>query len=298
MSHADSFKSRIIEVARTAPASASQSNGHAGRSRSDYGSGSTTMPLQVMFEPQPPQLEAPQPVPFEAPAPREEVITTLALSTPVLIMEEVQPESLGDPRLIVLQRPASEQARSFRLLQHRLFAQHDPRVIAVTSALPGEGKTTCAANLALVLSEQTFSNVLLVDGNLTRPGIGDLFRFEPAESLMAKLLRSEDASVPYAVASLAGSRLQLAALRPDAALGKRLDRPLLSSLLRALRGVYDYIVVDTAAVSESADAHVVGQCADAVLVSARAGRSRKTALRRTLAQLDPANVAGVVLLDT
>jgi len=290
MSQAEGFKSRIIEVAWSPAVSPAASNGQGNGQGAPqgnghqqlYSNGRTTMPLA-------PVVEAP---------PRREVITTLALSSPIYVMEEVQPEGLIDPRLIVLREPASARARSFRLLQHRLFAEHDPRVVTVSSAGPGEGKTTCAANLALVLSEATFSRVLLLDLNLTRPGVGELFRFDPADNLLTKLLRSEDAAAPYAVASLAQSRLQLAALRPELAAGKRLDRALLSTLLQALRNVYDYVVVDAASVADGADANVASECADAVVLTARAGKSRKGGLRQAIQQLRSANVVGTVLIDT
>jgi Mrp family chromosome partitioning ATPase len=240
-------------------------------------------------------------VPFtrQEPAPQPQTITTFAWTTlPVSVVEEVQlPEQL-DPRLVALIQPDSAQARSYRLLQHRLFAQGDPRVIAVTSANPGEGKTTCAANLALVLSEETLSRVLLVEANLVRPGLADLFCFDPSDSFMTKLLRSEDATPPHAVASVSGIRLQLAAVHPDLARGKRIDRALLAEAVRELRSSYDYIVFDTAAVPESADVNSVCVCSDAALVVARAGRSRRSELVRAVDQLKPASVAGVVLLDT
>lgn len=219
-------------------------------------------------------------------------------SPPVILTEEVELPALPDPRLVVLREPSSVQARSYRLLEHRLIALGDPRVIAVTSAEPGEGKTTCAANLALVLSEETGSRVLLVDANLPRPGIGDLFGFEPTDSFMIKLLRSEEAAPPHAVASVSGIRLQLAALHPTVAQGKRLDRMLFGAAMQELRRMYDYIIIDTASVLESADANSVSVCADGVIVAARSGRSRKSSLSRALDQLKPARVIGTVLIDT
>jgi Mrp family chromosome partitioning ATPase len=239
------------------------------------------------------------PVPEPAvPIVQTQALATFAWSSPsVVLMEEVELTAQLDPRLIVLREPASAQARSFRLLEHRLLMLGNPRVIAVTSAERGEGKTTCAANLALVLSEETQARVLLVDANLPRPGVGDLFGFEPTDSFMIKLLRSEDASPPHAVASIGGMRLQLAALHPLVTRGKRLDRMLLASALHELRRMYDYIVLDTASVLESADANCVSLCADGVLLAARAGKSRKSAMARALDQLKPAPVLGTVLLD-
>src|SRR4051812_41850882 len=128
-----------------------------------------------------------------APSRPAQAITTFAWSSsPVCIVEEVGPGLERDPRLVLLTAPGSAQARSYRLLQHRVFAKGAPRVIAVTSAEPGEGKTTCAANLALAFAEATLSRVLLMDANLARPAVAELFGYEPSDSFMIKLLRNED----------------------------------------------------------------------------------------------------------
>jgi Mrp family chromosome partitioning ATPase len=227
-----------------------------------------------------------------------EAITTFAWnSSPIAVIEQVELTAQLDPRLAALIAPGSAEAQAYRMLEHRLYAKADPRVIAITSAEPGAGKTTCAANLALVLAEAALARVLLIDANLTRPGVADLFGFEPADSLMTKLLRSEDSAPPYAVASVSHTSLQLAALHRDAGKGKRLDRALFSEALRSLRSAYDYVVIDTASALESADVNSVSQCSDGVVMVARAGKSHRSALRKAIQQLQPANVLGTVLID-
>lgn len=227
-----------------------------------------------------------------------DAITTFAWnSSPISIVEEVDLPSRLDPRLVALHAPTSAQTQAYRLLEHRLYTKTNPRVIAVTSAEPGAGKTTCAANLALVLAEAPLARVLLIDANLVRPGIADLFGYEPADNLMTKLLRSGDAAPPYAVASMSQSSLQLAALKDDSGRGRRIDRALFSEALRSLRSAYDYIIIDTASALESADVNAVSESADGVVMVARAGKSRQGNLRRAIQQLPPASVVGTVLLD-
>src|SRR5215216_5360676 len=66
-----------------------------------------------------------------------EAITTFAWNTsPTAIVEEVDLPAQLDPRLVTLSEPASARAQSFRLLEHRLVAKGNPRVIAVNSAEP------------------------------------------------------------------------------------------------------------------------------------------------------------------
>lgn len=228
--------------------------------------------------------------------PSDNVALALRKPKPTIALEHAElPESL-DARLVMLREPESSQARSYRALRHRLLSTPEVRVVAVTSARPGDGKTTCAANLALALAEDTMLRVLLIDANLPRPALGRVFGFTPSESLVEQLARFLDLYPPYPVASIGGTRIHVAAL-PESPPQGRLERSLLAAALSELRNAYDYIVVDTAAVLESADADIVGECADAAILVARAGTSRKTDLRRAVSQLAPAVVLGTVLLD-
>src|SRR5438477_583444 len=92
-----------------------------------------------------------------------------------------RPPADPDERLILVRDPDSARAASFRVLRHRLQEKGDPRVIAVTSAGPREGKTTCAVNLALALGECGRAKVLLIEANLWTPALAPLFGFMPPE---------------------------------------------------------------------------------------------------------------------
>jgi Mrp family chromosome partitioning ATPase len=225
-------------------------------------------------------------------------ITTRAWPSKVFVLDEVELPARADARLVMLREPESERARSYRLLQHRLLARSDPRVIVVTSAEPGEGKTTVAVNLALALADETMARILLVEANLRRPALAKLFCFEPGESFVGRMAEHREVVPPYSVAAILGTRLQIAALPSSVAPDARLDRLLLGEAIGDLRDAYDYIVIDAASVLESADTDVVAECADGVIVAARSRKSRKNALRRAVRELSPATVFGTVLLDS
>ncbi len=232
---------------------------------------------------------------WPSPASSESIV---AHGEPVPIVDVEQaflPEQL-DARLVMLHAPESQQARSFRLLRHRLLGLGDPRVIAMTSARPREGKTTCAVNLALALAEEAMARVLFIDANLRRPSAGSLFGFEPTQSLVGEMARGSHTSPPYPIVAIRGTRLHVAALPSVPIPEARLDRLLLGTALNDLRDVYDYVIVDASSVLESGDADIVGECAGGVLLAARAGVTRKSDLRHTIDQLRPANVLGTVLV--
>jgi Mrp family chromosome partitioning ATPase len=229
----------------------------------------------------------------------EELSRVIALGArPTIWLEHVSLPDTFDSRLVILNEPGSKRARSYRLLRHRLFCHADPRIVAVTSAFPGEGKTTCALNLALAMAEDTMTRVLLVDANLRRPALARIFGFTPSESLVENISRFADVAPPYPVVSISGTRLHVAALPETPLEGGRLDRTLFAVALSDLRDAYDYVVIDAASVLESGDVDVVGECSDGVIVAARAGRSRKADMRRAISQLAPAPMLGSVLIDS
>lgn len=232
------------------------------------------------------------------PSPAENAIVTHGEPVPIIDVRQIIPYGELDPRVVLLREPASRTARAFRLLRHRLLGIGDPRIIAVASARPGEGKTTCAVNLALALSEEVMTRVLLLEADLRRPIAARLFAFEPHDTLIEAMLRTNEASPPYPVAAVPASRMHVAALPIEPLPGVHLDRTLLAAAISDLRDVYDYVVIDAGSVLESHDAHVATECASAVIATARAGKSTRHELRRALDQLRPAPIVGTVLFES
>jgi Mrp family chromosome partitioning ATPase len=218
-------------------------------------------------------------------------------SSHAMVAEALTLDGEPDERLVLLNGAASGQARAYRLLRHRLRALGDPRVITVTSAEAGAGKTTCAVNLALALADETLARVLLIEANVERPAFAGLFGFAPGDSFVNRLVQSRDATPPYPIAGLVGTRLHVAALSAAAPPGARLDRSLFDLVIADLRRGYHHVVIDAASVLESADANVCAECADGTILVARAGKSRKSALQRAIKELSPSKVLGCVLLD-
>ena len=144
-------------------------------------------------------------------------------------------------------------------------------MLVLTSTCSGEGKTTTVLNLALSLAEICANRVLLVDGSLqssSRPSLSSLLRL-PSENGLAEVL----AAVPTIRSSRFSRRRRGtictscprgANTAPEAA-SALLQSPHLRTLLRRLRGSFDWILVDAPAASTLPDAGLLAAPSDGIL---------------------------------
>jgi succinoglycan biosynthesis transport protein ExoP len=201
-----------------------------------------------------------------------------------------------DARIAHLLTPDSPQKESFRLLWHRLVASSAPRVIVVTSASQNEGKTTCALSMAAVIGENRSQRVLLLEANPHGPTLGPLLGIGDPRCIVEQIAAGAERRrywVTYDVPQL-GIHVAPAAKNPG---HRRFDESSLRGALASLRRAYDYIVIDTPPALKRADVNVVAGVADAVILSARRKHSRLSSIKKTIAQLEPARVAGLALFD-
>lgn len=178
---------------------------------------------------------------------------------------------------------------------------HSRSVLVVTSPLPGDGKSTSALHLAVLLARQG-ANVALVDGDLRN---GTLARVVGAEERpgLAECLAGE-ATLSEALRPLVGSFDAPSLLflpRGDVRRlpGGEVDEARLTDVLGALRNACDVIVFDTPPVNLVPDAAIAASMSDGVVLVARAGRTPAPAIRYAAAQLEQtgARVLGVILND-
>jgi capsular exopolysaccharide synthesis family protein len=150
------------------------------------------------------------------------------------------------------------------------------RVIMITSAGGGEGKTTLAAQLAASLA-RAWRKTLLLDANLRQPAVhaGHGVHLEPG---LAEVLRGE-CELADAIQPTAESRLSvLAAGHAEAHVIGALAQEAAGALFAQLKQQYDFVVLDAAPVLTVADALILSQYADRVLLAVRCGVSRVPAL--------------------
>ena len=152
---------------------------------------------------------------------------------------------------------------------------HEPaRVIAVTSALQGEGKTTLSCNLAIALAEAGW-RVLLVDADLRRPKVADYLGLDGGVGLTDVLVG--DVQVGDVVQRWGENSLLVlpsgsAPPNPSELLGSKA----MADLLLALRESADIVVIDTAPLLAVTDGVVVAVQADGALLVTQQGRTSRT----------------------
>jgi succinoglycan biosynthesis transport protein ExoP len=203
--------------------------------------------------------------------------------------------------LVAQHLPKSQMSEAFRALRTALLlsrADKPPQVILVTSALPREGKTTAAANLAVTLA-QLGDKTVLVDADLRKPGVGRLLnlgsgKYAGLSSYLAGVSTLDLVTVPHpAIPNLAA--IPTGPLPPNPA--DLLSSHKMSDAIAELRKKYKFIVIDSPPIMAATDAVILSVQADGVLLVVRSGETPKEAFTRTRDLLTSVNsrLLGVVL---
>ena len=170
------------------------------------------------------------------------------------------------------------------------------RVVMVTSAIAGEGKTSLASQLAASLARGG-RKTLLIDGDLRNPAVHRRFSL-PVQPGLAESLRGETpAEQLVQITSVDGLSI-LTAGRCDRQAIQALARDGVTTVLERLRADYEFIILDVCPVLPVPDALLIGQHADAVVLAVLRNFSRLPAVyeaQRRLASLDIPMLGAVVL---
>ncbi|MGH0029744.1 MAG: CpsD/CapB family tyrosine-protein kinase [Myxococcota bacterium] len=211
-------------------------------------------------------------------------------------------ESTGDvnKRRISLLQPDSFVAEQFRALRGRIDAiasERSIRTIAVTSAMPGEGKTTSAINLAVVTSLAVGKRVLLIDCDLRRPKVHRTLGLQP-EAGLAEVL-TDEVSVEDAIVKAENANLEVLPVRgrpanPSELLGSARMREVVQEVSQR----YDRVILDTPAALGLPDAKAVADLCDGVVMVVRAGTTKQEDVQTMMEILDRSRVLGLVLNGT
>lgn len=195
-----------------------------------------------------------------------------------------------DPR-----SPISEAYRTLRTNFQFATIQRRPRSIMVTSAVPGEGKTTTAVNMAVTMADQG-SRVLIVDTDLRRPNVHRVLRMERGPGLSDVLregARAADVIRPTRIPNLSIVSSGRVPPNPSELLGS--ER--MGVVMRELSAQFDIIICDAPSVLVVTDPVLLATRVDSTVLVVSANFARKETVMRANKLLESAQstIAGVVL---
>jgi capsular exopolysaccharide synthesis family protein len=218
-----------------------------------------------------------------------------------LLSPRKEPKTQG-MQLVSSPDTSSMVADSFRaVLASILFmaAGRRQRVLVVTSASPGEGKTTTASNLAVTLAKMG-RKVLLIDGDIRSPKIHSTFGLENSTGLTTTLkqLALNETVTDTFIRATAVPNLHVLTSGPAIQAGADLlFSGFMPTLITRYRNEFDMVLIDTPPMLVMPDARVLARLADAVILVARAGQTARSAIQAAYRRFveDRTPVLGVVL---
>lgn len=188
---------------------------------------------------------------------------------------------------------AIEQYRRLAASLHHAQLERETKVLMITSASPGEGKTLTATNLALTLSESYRRTVLLIDADLRRPSLHHIFKVPNVLGLSDALKRDTDQRLP--VIQVSANLTVLPAGRPDPDPMGSLTSDRMRRIVQEAAARFDWVIIDTPPVGFLSDANLLAAMVDAALFVVRAGKSPYGLIQRALEAIGRDRILGVVL---
>lgn len=175
-----------------------------------------------------------------------------------------------------------------------LSAMDEPhKILVVTSSVPGEGKSTVAANLAFALGQM--EKVLLIDADMRRPTLAKNFGFAVGTPGIANLIAGT-AKLEECIKEVDGVDMLSAGAVPPNPL-ELLSSPRFSKVIEFLRSKYDRVIIDSPPTQAVSDALVLGTLANALIYVVRSEHTAKPLVVKGVGQLLQGNapVTGIVL---
>lgn len=215
--------------------------------------------------------------------------------TALPVLSVVPTDPPPDNRPISVSRPNDFAVETYRTLRTNVtFMGVDKplRVVQITSPLASEGKTTTATNLAVVLA-QAGDRVLLVDADLRKPRVHDVFGVDGSRGLTNVLMGERTDTLIHAIDENL-SLLAAGEVPPNPS--EMLSSRRLADVLQELAGEYDWVVVDSAPLLPVSDSVALSRSVDGTIVVTQAGRTTRRQLMSSVDQLQQvsASIVGLV----
>lgn len=230
------------------------------------------------------------------------------VESPLLVGENGTQQDETDLALAGLAPRPALMADSFRLVLTSITMLdrngQRPTVILVTSPGPGEGKTTVLSNLAITMAEAG-SRVLIVDADLRRPRLHQIFGVENQRGLSDLILETSPMTVELVRQATQTTRVPGVSLLSSGspastmAIGRLFNSNRFPALLLHLRREFDAVLIDTPPMLQFSEARLLGRLTDGVILVVRSGATERESAMASSQRLlqDGIPVLGTVLND-
>lgn len=201
-----------------------------------------------------------------------------------------------DQHIVSLLDPTSFEADQYRTLRHVLERKHSgKKLIAITSPVAGDGKTTTALNLAGTLARAPDVRVLVVDLDLRTRSLGNCLGLVQQSPGLVDLILDPDLTLDDITRQ--HPRFPLSVLPSGPALTvpyELLKSPRMAEFLLEVRARYDYIVLDTPPLVPAPDFPLIADLVDGFIIVVAANRTPRKLLEDALSPMDPIKLIGIV----
>ena len=202
---------------------------------------------------------------------------------------------IADAKLVIGQHDnlLIEQFRRLAAVLHHAQLERHAHTVMIASAVPAEGKSLTASNLALTLSRSYEKRVLLVDTDLRRPSLHTLFNVSNTSGLTTTLNDPQQGRLP--VVQVQRNLWLLPAGRPDPNPTSLVTSAAMKQLLEEASTQFDWVILDTPPVGLMPDANLLAAMVDAAFVVVNAGRTPYPLVKKAVEAIGIERVLGVVL---
>lgn len=222
-----------------------------------------------------------------------------SLFHPVYLTDGRDPQGI-DTRIIAHTGKYPIIAEEYRIMQtalHALIGGKDIKVIALTSSQKDEGKTITTCNLAVTLATDSKNKVLLIDCDLRKPDIHNLFNIKRSPGLSDIIngaCRINDILNSPTIGNLFILPVGSITQNPSELLRRQETRNLIADLKKS----FDYVIIDTPPVMPVSDSRILGVLCDAIILVARAEKTSRKSIKETLWLLETAKIKPIATVLT
>jgi len=205
-----------------------------------------------------------------------------------------------DDHLYMYNMPYTYTAEQIRKIRTYIFHMPDgrvPRIIMVTSALPSEGKTLIASNLAIAIAKGEDQHVLLVECDLRRPALHHLFKYEPSPG-MSEIIQGKKRIAECLIKTpIEKLTILPAAKESPANPSELLESKVLASLIQELAERYNdrFVIIDTPPIQATVDPKIIADHVEGIIFVARYRYTQESDFKMALSSLPREKIIGTVL---